>query len=121
MHFLVGKKKYSRALLLKKVLQSIPGLGLTYRLYLYRRLGIKSTSLELSKMSASTLTGVSNIIAELSTHGELTCYRVKILKYHRNFGTRRGLRMRQGLPRNGQRTRSNANTPRRFRRRKPLF
>jgi len=77
--------------------------------------------LDHSDISASTLRGISHIIAERSTHGELTCYRVKLLKYHRNFGTRRGLRMRQGLPRNGQRTRSNANTPRRFRRRKPLF
>jgi len=121
MRTLLGRKKYLRSLILKHVIQSIPGLGTAHRLYLLRRLGIKSASQPLSSISASTLTGASNIIAELSTHGELTFYRTKILKYHRNFGTRRGLRMRQGLPRNGQRTRSNANTPRRFRRRKPLF
>jgi len=40
--------------------------------------------------------------------------KLRYLRPHTKFGTYRGLRMKQGLPRNGQRTHSNAGTSRRF-------
>jgi len=103
------KKKFRRNISLFLGLKSIPGIGITKLFYCFQRLGI-STKTKISKINMSKLKGLSLLISKLCTYEDLKFYRLKLLNFHRKLGTYRGVRMRQGLPRNGQRSHSNAGT-----------
>jgi len=108
----IGKKKYSGDLSLGKVIKSIMGLGPSHLSYLLRRMSISEKTL-LKRIGFSKIESISQLVLKHSVLSDLRKYRRKILLFQRKIGTYRGIRMRQGLPRNGQRTRSNAGTPRR--------
>jgi small subunit ribosomal protein S13 len=78
------------------------------RLGLNRRVGIKSlTTRELSKLH---FTLARHFVANDALQGIVTTRFTEIYQER----SRHGMRLRQGLPVNGQRTRSNAKTPRRL-------
>jgi len=109
-----NKRKFSTKYRLYDVLNSIPGLGKIRILGLFRKLGI-STHVCIKDLDDARRQQAINMTAKLCTFEDLKRFRLRLLRFHRNVGTYRGVRLRQGLPRNGQRTHSNAKTPRHLR------
>jgi len=109
-----SKRKFESTKRLYDVLNSIPGVGQNLILGIFRKLGIPYHSL-ISDLSYIQLQQATESVADLCTFEDLTRVQYRILKFHKNIGTYRGLRIRQGLPRNGQRTHSNAKNPRKLR------
>jgi len=101
----LGKKKYATKLKLTTVLHSISGLGTSHINGFLESLSLKSST-RIESVNTSFVHVLSILIRRLSTLNDLN-FRYKILRFHRIMGTYRGIRMRQGLPRHGQRTRSN--------------
>jgi len=109
-----SKRKFESTRRLYNVLNSIPGVGQNFILGLFRKLGIPYHAL-ISDLNPLELQEATKSVANLCTFEDLTRIQLRILKFHKNIGTYRGLRIRQGLPRNGQRTHSNAKNPRKLR------
>jgi len=109
-----GKRKFSSKNRLYDVLKSMPGVGKDLILGLFRKLGI-SVHLKIADIDSPRLHQATDLVSNLCSFEDLKRFRIRILKFHRNVGTYRGIRLRQGLPRNGQRTHSNAKNPRRLR------
>jgi len=109
-----NKRKFSSHHRLYDVLNLIPGIGNNLILGLFRKLGV-SVHVRIKDLDDARAKQATNMVANLCTFEDLTRLRLKILRFHRNVGTYRGIRLRQGLPRNGQRTHSNAKTPRTLR------
>jgi len=113
MRVYIGKKKYQTHKPLFSTLKSIYGFGTTHLNYCFRRLGVRFSK-RIADLDYGKIRGISTCVSDLSTLSDLRRFQYKLLKLHRNVGTYKGLRMRQGLPRNGQRTHSNASTARRL-------
>ena len=68
---------------------------------------------KLSKLSDSQIDTLRAIIADIPTEGELRREVSMRIKQLMDMGTYRGIRHRRGLPVNGQRTKTNAQTRKR--------
>jgi small subunit ribosomal protein S13 len=81
---------------------------------LFNKLGIPLHT-RIKDMNSFQISQATSMLETLSTFEDLIRFRIRLLKLHRSVGTYRGIRLRQGLPRNGQRTHSNAKNPRKLR------
>lgn len=109
-----GKRKFSSKYRLYDVLKFMPGVGKDLILGLFRRLGI-SIHVRIRDLDDARIQQATDMVSHLCSFEDLKRYRLKLLKLHLKYGTYRGIRLRQGLPRNGQRTHSNAKNPRKNR------
>jgi len=102
-----SKRKFPSSLRLYDVLNGIPGVGQELILGLFRKLGI-SIHTRIQELKPPELRKATALVEDLCTFEDLTRIRIQVMKYHLRYGSYRGIRIRQGLPFNGQRTRSNA-------------
>jgi ribosomal protein S13 len=112
----LGKKKVDIELSVKTALFSVFGLGKTRINYLLSKLG-GSRLTPLINIHQNKLEGLSaKILKHYSTENDLKTPVRKLLQSHYLNGSYKGIRFTQGLPANGQRTKTNANTAGRIRR-----
>jgi len=106
----IATKKYPLHYTLKQVLNSIYGVGKGRFRYYLRRLSI-SGKVSLQNLDSRYVRAVDSLV--LPIVGLERCIK-RNLSFVFSCGNYKSKRMRLGLPRNGQRTRSNAQTTRRF-------
>lgn len=107
----LAKKKVKLSLTPKEALQNIYGMGKFRVSFLLRKLNYLYY-FNLKKFSRSKRIGLSRTVSKFSTDLTLKKAEAQFLIPHLQCGTYKGIRFRQGLPANGQRTHSNASTTR---------
>lgn len=110
----VGTQKYSGPTKVKDVIQSTYGIGKTFHRRCFKKLSIPYHA-SLKKIGLIKTNAISEVFSKRSLGDEFRKYKITILKDLQNSRIYRGLRMRMGLPRNGQRTHSNAKSQRKLR------
>lgn len=112
----LGRKRVPLTELTFPSLRSVYGLGNTRIRLIIAKLGI-TPKRKLAKIPSIIRNGLSRYIdRHYSTEKLLRKPENTILRQHFRFGSYKGVRMAQGLPCNGQRTRSNAATAHKLRR-----
>jgi ribosomal protein S13 len=109
----LSKRIFSKDISFSTAFHSIYGLGFCRILLLAQKLG-RSRFFKLGSLSASGQLGLSSYISRYTTDFQLKKISLAILTPHFLFGSYKGIRMRQGMPSNGQRTHTNASTSRAF-------
>lgn len=97
---------------LRETLKSIYGIGKTRLKNIYLRLGSSKYS-RILDLPLPKRRGLEKLTAKWLLDKELKKKEVSVLVSHLKTGSYKGIRFRQGLPANGQRTHSNASTARR--------
>jgi len=116
----LSKRLFSRQLTLSKTFSSIYGLGLCRTSLLRQKFG-HNFSFKLSSLSNHGFASLSSLLNRYSTDFILKQTELSILTTLFLYGSYKAIRMRQGMPANGQRTRSNASTSRAFLRTQSLI
>jgi len=116
----IGKRKFSSKEVLTRLLRSSYGFGVAHTQGVLSRLGAKA-SRRIKAIGIHKFRKFGSLTIHRSLFTDLSRYRYRLLVKHQQVGTYKGIRARQGLPRNGQRTHSNAGTPRRFFKLKRIF
>lgn len=113
MIFLAGKKveRVGNVMGLRRLAR---GIGLQRLDFISKAMGL-SLKTPLKRVPLTYLNGINKkMLNSYTLNKRLRIIKERYLAPHVKYGTYRGLRMRQGLPRNGQSTHSNAGTTRRF-------
>lgn len=112
----LGRKRVDLNQSVKTALFSVFGLGKTRINYLLSKFGgVRLTPL--INIHLNKREGLSDkILKKYSTENDLRKPILKILLNHYNNGSYKGIRFAQGLPANGQRSKTNASTAARVRR-----
>lgn len=107
----LAKKKVDLKLSLRKALVSVYGIGRARLNNLYQRLNYRY-DVNLNKLSRLKRLCISQKVDRYTTDLALRKAEAHILLLHLQNGSYKGVRFRQGMPANGQRTHSNASTSR---------
>lgn len=97
-------------------LTSIYGVGRSRALKICKETGLNYQS-KVNDLSETELDKVREALSQFSIEGDLRREESAVRKMLQSIGCYRGIRDRRGLPRRGQRTRTNARTAKRLRRR----
>lgn len=107
----LAKKKVDLHQSLRKALSSVYGIGRARLYNLYARLNYRY-DVNLDQISRFKRAGISQRVDRFTTDLTLKKVEAHILIAHLQNGSYKGIRFRQGMPANGQRTHSNASTSR---------
>jgi len=116
----IGKMKFSSRSMLPDLLRTSYGFGVAHTHGVFSRLGARA-SRRISRIGRHKFRNFGALTRNRSLFTDLSRYRQTLLETHQRVGTYKGIRARQGLPRNGQRTHSNAGTPRRMHKKNRFF
>ena len=110
----VGTQKYSGSIKVKDLIKSTYGIGKTFHRRCFTKLAVPYHS-SLKKIGLTKTNFISKVFSKRSLGAEFQKYKLSILQDLKKSRIYRGIRMRLGLPRNGQRTHTNAKTQRKLR------
>lgn len=110
----VGTQKYAGPTKVKDIIKSTYGIGKTFHRRCFTKLSVPYHS-SLKKIGLTKTHFISKVFSKRSLGAEFRKYKISILHDLQKSRIYRGLRMRLGLPRNGQRTHTNAKTQRKLR------
>jgi len=110
----IVKKQFPARVKLYRALLATYGLGMTRVKTLVARYG-GTLRVRISQLNRKKIRHLNRFVSRRYILGhDLKRIAQRVIKAHKLVGSYKGLRFKQGLPSNGQRTRSNANTCRRF-------
>lgn len=108
----IAKKKVNLDLSFRTALKTVYGIGQARFNNLWKRLNYMH-DVKLNELSPMKRSSISKYTVRYTTDLDLKKAERHILASHLETGTYKGIRLRQGMPCNGQRTHSNASTSRR--------
>ena len=112
------KRQFSGRVKFFRALTSTYGIGMARAKKLSMRYGLL-LRVKVANVRRRKISKLNRYVARKYVIGkDLRRRALRAVKIHKRIGSYKGLRFRQGLPANGQRTRSNANTCRRFKSKK---